>query len=150
MTQPISEKQARQLLQSDEDQLLEQLGMRAAAVTRDLALAGDVAPQLVAGDVLAMGVTDDLKALGRRILRRWNRVAHELACGKDSNDATTREDLKKALGLSEAAAIGVLTGALIGVGMMPALAPVLAAIVVKRFFNSAYDEFCEFWGERLE
>jgi hypothetical protein len=73
-----------------------------------------------------------------------------LACGKDSNDATTREDLKKALGLSEAAAIGVLTGALIGVGMMPALAPVLAAIVVKRFFNSAYDEFCEFWGERLE
>jgi hypothetical protein len=33
--------------------------------------------------------------------------------------------------------------------MMPALAPVAAAILVKSFFSPALGEFCGFWKERL-
>jgi hypothetical protein len=65
------------------------------------------------------------------------------------DDAKTRNELEKALGLGEAAAIGVLTGALISVGLMTALAPVVATLLVKKFFNPAYGQFCGFWKEKL-
>ena len=149
MIQPVTDQQIRQLLQSDEDQLLEQLGMRSAVATRDLKKSADVELDLSSADLKAMGIKDDMNDLGKRILRRWNRSAYELACGGDPDDAKTRADLEKALGIGEAAAIGVLTGALIGVGLMAALAPVVATLLVKKFFNPAYGEFCQFWKEKL-
>jgi hypothetical protein len=147
--QSISQQQIQKLLQSDEDQLLEQLGMRTAVATRDLSRSAELQPDLTSADVTAMGIKDDMKVLGRRILRRWNRSAYELACGGDPDDAKTRSELEKALGLGEAAAIGVLTGALISIGLMAALAPVVATLLVKKFFNPAYGEFCQYWKERL-
>ena len=149
MTSSLSAQEIDDLLQSDEDQLLEQLGMRAAASTQNLALSAELNPKLSSATVTAMGIKDDLKVLGNRILRRWNRSAYELICGDDPDDAGAREQVKKALGLGDAAAIGALTAALIGVGLMAALAPVLAAILVKKFFNPAYGEFCGFWKEKL-
>jgi hypothetical protein len=53
------------------------------------------------------------------------------------------------LGVGEAAAIGVLTSALIGIGLMAALTPVLATLLIKSFFNPAYGEFCQYWKEKL-
>jgi hypothetical protein len=149
MTQVISDQQIQSLLQSDEGQLLEQLGMRATVVTTDLKRSADPQVDLSAAEIKAMGAKDNMKALGKRILRRWNRSAYEIACGGDPDDAKTRADLQTALGIGEAAAIGVLATALIHVGLMVALAPVVAAILVKKFFNPAYGEFCGFWKENL-
>jgi hypothetical protein len=145
----LSEQDIQKLLQSDEDQLLAQLGMRTVVATRDLKRSGDPKLSLAPEEMATMGITDDMKALGSRIFRRWNRSAYELACGADADDEKTRSELRKALGIGEAAAIGVLTGALISVGLMAALAPVVAAIVVKKFFDPAYGEFCSFWKEKL-
>jgi hypothetical protein len=97
-----------------------------------------------------MGTQEELKKLGRRILKRWNQSAYQLACGDDPEDTKTRTELRSALGVSKAAAIGVITSALIGVGLMPALAPVLAAILVSKFFDPAYGEFCAFWKQNLQ
>lgn len=149
MTGAITDQQIQKLLQSDEDQLLEQLGMRSAVVTRDLKRSGDLQLDLAPADIRAMGIKEDMKALGNRVLRRWNRSAYELACGGDPDDTKTRADLEKALGIGEAAAIGVLASALISIGLMAALAPVLATILVKKFFNPAYGEFCQYWKEKL-
>ena len=149
MTQTPTEDQIAKLLQSDESQLLEQLGMRSALVTRDLSRSAELQPSVAMQDVLAMGVKDDMKELGRRILKRWNRSAYDLECGNDPDDAKTRTELTSALGLGEAAAIGALTTALIGIGLMAALAHVVAAILVKKFYNPAHSEFCEFWKEKL-
>ena len=149
MSRELTDQQIQKLLQSDEDQLLEQLGMRSVVVTHDLTKSAEVQLNLSAADIRAMGIKDDMKDLGKRIFRRWNRSAYELACGGDPDDAKTRDDLERALGIGEAAAIGVLTGALIGVGLMAALAPVVATLLVKKFFNPAYGEFCQFWKEKL-
>jgi hypothetical protein len=149
MTQALTNQEIQKLIQSDENQLLEQLGMRSVVVNRDLKKSAEVELNLSTADIRAMGIKDDMKDLGNRILRRWNRSAYDLACGGDPDDAKTRDDLERALGLGEAAAIGVLTGALIGIGLMVALAPVVATLLVKKFFNPAYGEFCAYWKEKL-
>ena len=137
------------LVGSDEDQLLAQLGMRALAATGDLSQSAHFAPDLrgVAPD--KMGAQEELKKLGKRILKRWNESAYQLACGNDPEDDKARSDVRSALGLGKAAAIGALATGLIGLGLMPALAPVLAAILVNKFFDPAYGEFCAYWKEKL-
>jgi hypothetical protein len=149
MTSQPNQTEIQAFLQSDENQLLEQLGMRAAVATRDLKKSAELNPTIVADDVIAMGIKDDLKDLGKRILRRWERSAYDVFCGHDPDDAKVQNEVKKALGMGEVATIGVLSAALIGIGLMPALAPVLAAILVKKFFNPAYGEFCAYWKEKL-
>lgn len=149
MTTPNEENEIKLLLQSNEDQLLEQLGLKAAVVTRRLEQSSELYPKIVASDVTAMGIKDDLKLLGRQILKRWERSAYDIVCGGMPEDDKARSELKNALGLGEAAAIGALSTALIGVGLMPALAPVLAAILVKKFFNPAYGTFCDYWKSKL-
>ena len=145
----ITDQQISELLQSDEDQLLEQLGMRSAVVSRDVTRSADFQLSVKAADIAAMGIKDDMKVLGGKIVRRWNRSAYELACGTDPDDSKSREDLQKALGIGEGAAIAVLTAGLIGVGLMAALAPLIATIIVKKFFNPAYGEFCGYWKQKL-
>jgi hypothetical protein len=149
MTTRLDENEIKLLMQSNEDQLLEQLGLRTAVVTRRLEQSSELFPKIVASDVTSMGIKDDLKLLGRQILKRWERSAYDIVCGGMPEDDKARLELTKALGLGEAAAIGALSTALIGVGLMPALAPVLAAILVKKFFRPAYGTFCDFWKSKL-
>jgi len=149
MTSQLKETEIQTLLQSDENQLLEQLGMRAAVATHSLKKSAELNPKIVAEDVIAMGIKDDLKDLGKRILRRWERSAYDLLCGHDPDDAKVQNEIKNALNIGEVATMGALTAALISIGLMPALAPVLAAILVKKFFNPAYGEFCAYWKEKL-
>jgi len=145
----ITDQQISELLQSDEDQLLEQLGMRSAVVSRDVTRSADFQLSVKAADIAAMGIKDDMKVLGGKIVRRWNRSAYELACGTDPDDSRSREDLQRALGIGEGAAIAALTAGLIGIGLMAALAPLIATIIVKKFFNPAYGEFCGYWKQKL-
>ena len=51
--------------------------------------------------------------------------------------------------MGEAAAIGALTAALISSGLMPALAPLAAEILIKRFFNPVDGVFCDFWKAKI-
>jgi hypothetical protein len=137
------------LLESDEDQLYEQLGIRSSAMTRDLSVAGALQPQ-IAHDVAAMGMMEDVRDLGKRIFKRWNREAHKLICGGEDLDKKDREALANAFGLGDAAVAGVVASLLITqFGLAPAIATVVAALVIKRFFRPAYDEFCDFWKEKL-
>jgi len=144
----MSDAQAQDLLRLDENRLLEQLGARSVAAASAPAMGIPMTPPSgPSADML--GVKDDMKELGSRILRRWNRVAYELACGSDPDDATTRQELENALKIGDAAAIGVLSTALIGIGLSALVAPVLAALIVKKFFKPAYGEFCDFWKGKL-
>ena len=137
------------LLESDEDQLLEQLGIRTKAIQADPAVSGSFQPD-VAYEATTMGVMDDVKELGRRIFKRWNREAFKLVCGGEDLDKKDREELANAFGLGDAAVAGMIASLLVSsFGVAPAIATVVAALVIKRFFRPAYDEFCELWKEKL-
>ena len=134
------------LLQADESQLYEILGMRAQAMALDTRVAGTFEPT-VTYDVATMGLKEDIQSFGKRLFARWHREAFNLVCGKDAEDEDDRKSVLEALGVGEVGLAAVLAGLLVAhVGMAPALAAVVAALITKRFFNPVYEEFCETWS----
>jgi hypothetical protein len=137
------------LLESDSDQLLAELAMRAKTIEGDPSKRDMLDPPISVPETAAMG-PKALRVLGERVLNRWNREAYQLVCGSGRADLKTREDLARALGVGDAATSAALTTALLAIpGLPAALAPVLAVIFVKRFLAPAMDEFCQYWSQSL-
>ncbi len=144
-----SDEALSRLLQSTEDQLFEQLGIRAKALAADPSIAGNFEPN-VAYDGIAMGPLDDVRELGRRLFGRWNREAYNLVCGSDADTAADRKKLLDAFGGGDVAVGAALAGMFVAyLGMAPALAGIVAALTLKYFFRPAYGEFCGLWLEKL-
>ncbi len=140
---------AQRLSEQKDDAALELLvGMRQRAIDKNPALADspDFEPRYEAE---TMGALDDLRALGRRILNRWNRELHAAVCGKKSEDEKQRKAVLDSLNLGEAAVIAAVAGALLALQVPAALAAALAPLIVKRFIWPARDELCAAWGESL-
>jgi hypothetical protein len=134
-----------QLLLENEDELFEQLGLQ--AVEEPSAL-GDEFDFDVSFD--PSGARDALRQLGARIYQRWEREAFGLVCGAGSGDGADRKKLAEAFGVGGTAVAAMIAAGLASTfGLAPAIAAVIAAIVVKRFLRPAYEEFCGVWGDRL-
>jgi hypothetical protein len=149
--QELLEREVTHLVASSEDKLFEQLGIRKFATTKDPSLEPkvDLRPTYAAQ---AMGPLDGMKALGRAVLVRWAKDLQQLICGDDAKSAEERNKLKDAFGAGKVTGAVLLSTALIGIGCPPALAPVVAAIVVSRFLGSAIEVFCaksKDWVEQL-
>lgn len=137
------------LMQDDEPALFEALGLRAQALARDPAVAGSYAPS-VTYEGRTMGALDDLRALGQKLFLRWEKAAYALICGEADEDKDDREKLVSAFGLDAITVAAALSGLLVAhLGLAPALASVIAVILVKRFAPVAYGVFCEAWKEHL-
>ena len=98
----------------------------------------------------AMGFQEHFAALGRRVFDRIQRELHALVCGHSQQDKEEREKVRAAFGIGGDA----VTAALVGVmstelGIAPALAAVVAAIITRRLLAPSYFEACEFWSEQL-
>lgn len=142
---PILEK----LLDADDLTLIEKLGMRSKAVqigTPDVALYDPV----LIHDAGVMGPLDDLRELGRRLLARWSRELFKVMCGDAQVDQKDRESLLKSIGLGDIAVASAITAVLISsFAVAPAVATVIAALVVKRIVGPAGEEACKVWAEKL-
>jgi len=144
-----AEPAVEKLLRADEVQLYEQLGIRAKAIEEDPTIASSFEPQ-VTYDQARMGFKEDVLEFGQRLFRRWNVESHKLMCGSAPDDQNSRAELLNAFGVSEIAVAAALTSLLVtNLGLAPALAAVLAVLLVKRFFRPAYEEFCRVWEQKL-
>jgi hypothetical protein len=131
--------------QFDDEGLAVLLARRFEAIEKDPSLSGDL-EMMPAYESTEMGLAE-LRALGWRLVRRWNRELHRLVCG--SSDAQVRQDLARALNLGEGTVIAVLMPCLLGIGIPAALAVVLAPIIVRKFLVPAGDELCNAWEEAI-
>lgn len=144
-----SELLIKKLLKSDETQLYETLGIREKAIELNPEKGNSIDPQVTYNQA-QMGAKEDVLELGRNIFDRWALETYKLACGAEDSDLEDRKSLVTASGVSEVAIASAITGLLITQLAVPAaLAPVIAAIAVKRFFRPAYEEFCQVWKKRL-
>jgi hypothetical protein len=137
-------------LGADEDTLLEQLGLRAQAGWGQRAEVAEFDPTIVY-NVVEMGPMDELREIGRRLFRRWSRELHNLACGSDEAYKVDRESILQAIGGDDVAVAAAITAVLIvSFGVAPALAPLLAGLVLKYIIKPAGDTLCEYWREHLD
>lgn len=138
------------LMVSDEQQLFEQLGIRALAISRDPAKGSSFDPR-VTYDQSKMGLMEDVIDFGKRLFSRWNEQAYKLICGSDPKDEKDREELLKAFNVSDGAIAAALSTLLVThLGLAPAIAVVIAVLVIKRFVRPTYKEFCDTWKKKLE
>jgi hypothetical protein len=139
----------KRLLESDPDQLFEELAIRNNAIQKDPALAGSFSPE-ASYDAAFMGPMGDLRDFGRIFFTRLNRDCYNLVCGSSQADAQEREKVASAFGLGKtevAAAIAAVM--VVNFGTAPAIAAVVASLVVKLFFRNAHGAMCEVWKQKM-
>lgn len=119
-----------------EETLIEQLGTRTTAIKSHGLPEGTV---ITPAAKFFHGVT----ALGRAVLIEWIKQLQLLLCGDDSASTEDRRKLRDAFGIGQTSGAVLLTSGLIGIGCPPAIAPLVAAIVMTRFVGSAVDVFCK-------
>jgi hypothetical protein len=134
----------------DEDTLFEQLGIRAKAIQNNPELSGSFEPT-AAYEASTMGVLDDVRNYGKRLFRRWSVEGYNLICGDDPEDEEDRKELANAFGLGNNKIASVMAAMLVAqLGLAPAIAAVIATILIKRFLlKPAYEQFCDVWKANL-
>ncbi|HYO91630.1 MAG TPA: hypothetical protein VEQ40_08340, partial [Pyrinomonadaceae bacterium] len=130
--------------------LYEQLGIRAKAIQQNLDLSSSFEPSAV-HNISTMGILDDVRDYGKRLFRRWSAEGYKLICGDDPEDEEDRKELVEAFGLDNNKVASMMAGMLVAqLGLAPAIAAVIAAILIKRFLlNPAYEQFCALWKDYL-
>src|SRR6266436_3999156 len=89
--------EATRLAQQKDDKALELLvGMRAKAIEENPNLKDQVALEPMYDESI-MGSMDDVRALGQRVLKRWNKELHGLVCGNQPTDQKERDAILGAL-----------------------------------------------------
>ena len=87
---------------------------------------------------------------GRRFFKRWNVETYKFICGDDIEDMIDRRELTEAFSLNDKAVAAALSSLLIThVGLAPALAVIIASLVIKRFSRPGHEEFCKVWKRNL-
>jgi hypothetical protein len=138
-----------ELLDSDENQLYEELGIRRHAIISDPSQAGSFQSTATYDAALA-GPLDELRAFGRSFFNRVSKDIYDLVCGTGDDSKKERQTLLEAFGGGRTTFAAVLASLLVSYfAWAPAIAAVLAALVVKLFFNNAYTVACELWSQKL-
>ena len=124
------------------------VGLREKAIERDPSLKDnpDFEPKY---DETIMGGLDDIKDLGKKILKRWNKELHDFVCVNNSEDSKDRKAILDSLNLGEAAVVAAVASALLSLGLAAAIAAAVAPFIVKKFIWPAKDELCKAWGEEV-
>ena len=139
---------AEQLRTKDDEALALEIGLRCRRIESDPSVANNPALSVAYGT--HMGMIDDVKALGWRILTRWNKEVHVVVCSSERpEDQEMSKKVFAALSLDEAALITAVVPALIWLGASAAIAAVVAPLIVKKFIVPAKEELCAAWGEAI-
>jgi hypothetical protein len=129
-----------QFLQMDEEELYKLVGSHAITIE------AEAFPPAYQPDST---FTQDFRAIGEKIFNRLIKSFYALLCGDSPDDKDDRDKVILALG-DGTILVSTLAGLFItNFGLAPAIATVVAALVLKRVLTPTYTEVCKFWGENL-
>ena len=134
---------------TDEDELYRLLALRMKTLERNPSIAGEFAPTTIAPTELGIAVPD-LVAFGRSAFVRLSRAGHGLICGTDANQGFQLQRLLSTIGTDTAAVSAAVAALLISqLAMAPAIAGVVATIIVGKVAPKSLEALCETWGSKL-
>lgn len=144
------------LWELDEDQLAAQIGSRALAIGDDVAGLGTRGIDSASLDSIDVNVAarasidPRLLEAGQRLFDRVNPLVYDLMCKPLGNDPETQKILDEAIGQNYTKAAGMLAPVLIsGLGLAPAIATLLATLIIKKIANYTATGICDTWKQTL-
>lgn len=145
------------LWELDDDQLEAQIGSQTQAIGDDVAGRGARGIDPASLDSIDVNVAAkasiDPRFLdaGRRLFERVNPLAYELMCKPlGGDDPETQKILDETLNQNYTKAAGMLAPVLIsGFGLAPAVATLLATLIIKKASNYAATGICKTWEQSL-
>ncbi len=85
--------------------------------------------------------------LGERIFWRWSATLHRFICNPSDDDTDEKSRLLAAIGSKGSGVTALAAGILVSsFGLSPAIAAVVAALLLKLVFQPAGDEICAYWA----
>ncbi len=141
----------------DDEQLEAQIGSRAQAIGDDVAGRGAKGVDPASLDSIDVNVAArasiDPRFLdaGRRLFERVNPLAYELMCKPlGGDDPETQKILDETLNQNYTKAAGMLAPVLIsGLGLAPAVATLLATLIIKKVSKYLATGVCDTWEQSL-
>ena len=144
---------AQRIYDLDEDVLEARLGILAQEMGGDLT--GKSAPRGVALDSIDIEATSralippGAVELGQKVFDRVNAEAYKILC-TPLGDESTRETLDKALEENYTKAAGMLAPVLVSsLGLAPAVAAIVASLIIKRISKDIAGGICSTWEKSL-
>ena len=144
------------LWELDDDVLEAQLGARAQAIGDDVAGRGARGVDLTSWESIDVNVAArasiDPRFLeaGKRVFDRVNPLTYELMCKPLGDDAETQKILDETINQNYTKAAGMLAPVLVsGLGLAPAIATLLATLIIKKVSKYLATGICETWDKNL-
>jgi hypothetical protein len=134
----------------DNDQLLEELGVRLVAIRQEPKVSNQFGLSIDAEQRTRL-TKAELIALGRRLLDIWNRELYKFLCEESTETSEERKRIFAALVGQDATVASMLIGLLVGhFGVAPAIAFVVGTLVARILIVPTGTTVCVFWKERLK
>jgi hypothetical protein len=145
------------LWELDDDVLEAQLGARAEAIGDDVAGRGARGVDLTSWESIDVNVAarasidPRLLDAGRQLFDRVNPLTYELICKPlGGDDPETRKILDETINQNYTKAAGMLAPVLVsGVGLAPAVATLVATLIIKKVSKYLATGICETWEKNL-
>ncbi|MBD2124550.1 hypothetical protein [Trichocoleus sp. FACHB-262] len=141
------------LVELSDDQLLLRLGMSSQGISEDLEDQTRSASidSIDFSEYELTRANEDALNFGQRLFKRLNAASYELMCKDPFDDGETLKQLNAAMKDSTSKAAGLLAPVLVAnLGLAPAVAAIVAALIIKKFSEVIAGEICDTWKRTLE
>ena len=134
---------------TDEDDLYRLLALRIKTVERDPSVAGQFAPSTVAPTELGIAVPD-LLAFGRKAFQALATAGQSVICGSNSDAGFHLQRILSGVNMDVTTVTAAIATLLVGqLAIAPAVAGIVAAIVVGKLAPTSLDALCARWQSKL-
>ena len=137
-----------ELESADDDELYRLLGMRVKAIERDPSKAGSYAPDVRQEEmgIAFVAVID----IGKRTFGRLAAAGHSLICGSPGDQGFHLQRLLSTLNTDATTVTAAVATLLVGqLAIAPAVAGIVATIVVGKAAPASLESLCKTWASKI-
>ena len=125
-----------QLLELDEESLEEQLGLQVEGTLDSIDI----------NATARAAINPEVLAAGKHFLKQLNSGLYDLMCNPLGSDPETEKVLDEVINQNYTKAAGILAPVLVsGLGLAPAIATLIATLVIKKIAKEGSEVICKSW-----
>ncbi|CAD0229664.1 hypothetical protein [Planktothrix agardhii] len=129
-----------QLLELDEESLEAELGLQVRGTLDSIDI----------NATARAAINPEVLAAGKHFLKQLNSGLYDLMCNPLGSDPETEKVLDEVINQNYTKAAGILAPVLVsGLGLTPAIATLIATLVIKKIAKEGSEAICKYWKASL-